>query len=407
MDSALLPGGPLRRSVHRAKRRGRSTADGVRGVGTGVGVGPIMLAIGMSELLAGPATLVFTDIEGSTPLLKQLRSRYPEALSDHRRLLEHAFEEHGGREVDTQGDAFFFVFATARDAVLAAVRGTRALASHPWPEGTKLRVRMGIHTGGTSVADNRYHGVAVHRAARVCSAAHGGQILLTQTTHSLIADEEEELPGIELRDLGMHKLKGFDRPDRLYQVVAEALESAFPPLRTEAVDEGGQQEQLLTAAGVTAIAAEAEARALGHDYLATEHFLLAIVREEDTLGARVLKSLGVSDADVRPLVERIVVTPKPPGQPAPARLPPTPRTVTVLELALREALSFGVDVSGEHVLLGIARESSCVGAQILLEFGVDEPALRREITAALSPSAESPRPSRRRLPSLWRSGRAR
>src|SRR5512133_2338624 len=159
---------------------------------------------------AGTATLLFTDIEDSTSLVKQFRSRYPAVLSEHGRLLREAFAAQAGREVDTQGDAFFFVFPTPRDAVLAAVAGTRAVASHHWPEGAKVRVRIGIHTGGAAVADNRYHGIAVHRASRISSAAHGGQILVSQTTHSLIDDEEEQLPGIDFRDLGMHKFKGFD-----------------------------------------------------------------------------------------------------------------------------------------------------------------------------------------------------
>ena len=247
-------------------------------------------------------------------------------------------------------------------------------------------------------------------APRICSAAHGGQILLSQTTQSLLEDEEEEeLPGVDLRDLGMHRFKGFDRPDRVYQVVADGLESAFPPLRSEAAekpDEGKRQDQLLAAAGHTALIAEDEARALGHDFLATEHLLLAVLREQETLGARVLGTLGVSYADIRPIVEQLGVIATSREGIAPARLPLTPRTMSALELAMHEALLFGVDVHGEHVLLGIARERSCVGARLLLDWGVDEQTLRREVMAALSGpsgSGSPPRSARGRIRSLWRS----
>ena len=153
-------------------------------------------------------------------------------LATHQRLLREAFAHHGGHEVDTQGDAFFVAFANARDAVLAAVEGQRALAAHSWPDGAAVKVRMGIHTGQASPADGRYTGVAVHRAARIGAAAHGGQVLVSQATHTLLEDEEEDL-GIELRDLGSQPLKGLDRPVHLYQVAAPGLPTQFPPLRGE------------------------------------------------------------------------------------------------------------------------------------------------------------------------------
>src|SRR5919206_3438040 len=101
----------------------------------------------MAELHGGTVTLLFTDIEGSTRLLRQLGERYAEILAEHQRLLREAFAAHGGREVDTQGDAFFVAFPRAVDAVLAAVDAQRALAAHPWLEGAAVRVRMGLHTG--------------------------------------------------------------------------------------------------------------------------------------------------------------------------------------------------------------------------------------------------------------------
>ena len=186
--------------------------------------------------MTGPATatvtLLFTDVEGSTRLLRQLRGAYGEVLAEHQRLLRESLERHGGQEVDTQGDSFFVAFTRATDAVLAAVDAQRALATHVWPEGAELRVRMGLHTGSAMVRDNRFVGMAVHRAARICTAGHGGQILLSETTRNLLEDEEEEVPSVALRDLGPQTLKDFDRPVRLYQAVVPGLASEFPPLRT-------------------------------------------------------------------------------------------------------------------------------------------------------------------------------
>ena len=144
------------------------------------------------ELPRGTVTLLFTDIEGSTRLLKQLGDRYGDVLADHRRLLRAAFDAHGGREIDTQGDAFFVAFPRAKDAVAAAVQGQRALAEHSWPDGAAVRVRMGIHTGEPVLGDEGYHGLGLHRGARICSAGHGGQILLSNVTTELLADEPLE-----------------------------------------------------------------------------------------------------------------------------------------------------------------------------------------------------------------------
>jgi class 3 adenylate cyclase len=184
----------------------------------------------MVDLPSGTVTFLFTDVEGSTILLRRLRAGYGEVLSDHQRLLREAVAEAGGDEIDSQGDSFFFVFRRARDAVLAAANAQRALAAHAWPEDGAVRVRMGIHTGEAAVVDGRYLGVAVHRAARISSAGHGGQVLLSQTTHNLLEDEEE-LP-LELRDLGEQRLKDFERPVRVYQLVIPGLPDSFPPLTT-------------------------------------------------------------------------------------------------------------------------------------------------------------------------------
>jgi YVTN family beta-propeller protein len=191
---------------------------------------PPVQTLSKPEHLSGAVTFLFTDIEGSTRLVKQLRERWGAAVADHQRILREAFAAHRGQEIDTHGDAFFVAFGTARDAVLAAAEGQRALAEHPWPEGAELRVRMGLHSGQAAVSGERYLGLSVHRAARICQVAYGGQVLLSQTAVNLLEDEEEELPGIELRDLGEQRLKDLDRPVRLSQLVIEGLPSEFPPL---------------------------------------------------------------------------------------------------------------------------------------------------------------------------------
>jgi class 3 adenylate cyclase/DNA-binding beta-propeller fold protein YncE len=186
----------------------------------------------MDDLPRGAVTFLFTDIEGSTRLVKQLREGYTEVLAAHQRLLREAFAQHGGHEVDTQGDAFFVVFSSAREAVLAAVEGQRALSGYPWPGGADLKVRMGIHTGQAAPVDGRYTGLAVHRAARIAAAGHGGQVLVSQATQTLLEDEEEDL-AVTLNDLGTQRLKDLDRPVQLYQVQGPGLEAEFPPVRGE------------------------------------------------------------------------------------------------------------------------------------------------------------------------------
>jgi class 3 adenylate cyclase len=143
----------------------------------------------VSELPSGTVTFLFTDIEGSTRLLKRLREGYAQVLAEHQELLQAAFSGHGGMVVDTQGDAFFVVFRRALDAVEAALAGQRSLQAHVWPAGVEVRVRMGVHTGQAEASGGRYHRLAVHRAARIGAAAHGGQVLVSQTTRDLLDDE--------------------------------------------------------------------------------------------------------------------------------------------------------------------------------------------------------------------------
>ncbi len=185
----------------------------------------------MPSLPTGTVTFLFTDIEGSTRLLQQLgEDKYADVLADQRRLLRSAFQAYGGREVDCQGDAFFYAFPRAREALEATIAAQRAIIVHSWPNGTAVRVRMGLHTGEPLSAEVGYAGMDVHRAARICGAGHGGQILLSQATHGLI---EEDLPeAISLRDLGEHRLKDLSRPQRLFQILVADLPSAFPPLQS-------------------------------------------------------------------------------------------------------------------------------------------------------------------------------
>ena len=125
----------------------------------------------MADLPSGTVTFLFSDIEGSTRLAKSLRAAYAELLADHQRILRNSFTEAGGHEIDTQGDSFFVAFPRASDAVAAAVSAQRALAAHRWPGGAEVRVRIGLHTGEPSVGGERYVGIDVHKAARVCAAA--------------------------------------------------------------------------------------------------------------------------------------------------------------------------------------------------------------------------------------------
>ena len=178
----------------------------------------------------GTVTLLFSDIQGSTKLLQRLGKDYGQVLATHRRLLREAFARHGGCEVDTQGDAFFVAFGQAHDAVLAALESQRALRAQSWPRGEAVLVRMGLHTGEPLLVDDNYVGLDVHRAARICSAAHGGQVILSQATHDQLSPRERE--DVAVTDLGTHRLKDLEEPVRILQLTAPDLRGTFPPLRS-------------------------------------------------------------------------------------------------------------------------------------------------------------------------------
>ena len=162
-----------------------------------------------SDFPTGVVTLLFTDVEGSTRLLHELGDDYGEALHEHRRRLRTTFAEHEGVEVDTQGDAFFVAFARASNAVAAAADCQRALAGGP------IRVRMGLHTGEPRLTDEGYVGLDVHKGARIAAVGHGGQVLLSQTTRTLV--------DADVRDLGLHRLKDLSAPERIYQLEIQDL----------------------------------------------------------------------------------------------------------------------------------------------------------------------------------------
>jgi class 3 adenylate cyclase len=188
-------------------------------------------ATSAAGLPTGFLTLLMTDIEGSTALLRRLGERYRDLLNDVRVLLRTGASRGRGREVDVRADEFFAVFERPVDAVAAATAMQRALRERAWPEDLDVWVRIGIHTGRPTLTDVGYIGVAVHTAARVCSAAHGGQIVVSGSTRAAI--ESPASAGIRFRSLGRHRLQGLAEPEALFQVKAKGLRASFPPPRTK------------------------------------------------------------------------------------------------------------------------------------------------------------------------------
>jgi predicted ATPase/class 3 adenylate cyclase len=220
----------------------------------------------MTDLPTGTVTFLFTDIEGSTGLLQTLGDRYPAVLDEHAAIVRRAVADGGGVEVSTHGDAFFAVFASPAGAVRAAVAAQRGLAAHDWSPGPPVRVRMGVHTGEGVLGGDDYAGIDVHRAARIADAAHGGQVLLSDATRGLVQHTLDA--GASLRDLGMHRLRGIDEPERLHQLVVEGLPSDFPAPRTLDARPSNLPLQLTSFVGREAEIAEVE-QLLGQTRLLT------------------------------------------------------------------------------------------------------------------------------------------
>ena len=221
----------------------------------------------MPQLPIGTVTFLFTDIEGSTKLLSRLRDSYAGVQNDHRALLRTAVAGAGGEEVDTQGDSSFFAFRGAREAISAAVAAQRAHVGHEWPADGEVRVRMGIHTGEPVLAEDRYIGLDVHRAARICDAGHGGQVLISSTALALTGGDLPQ--GVTVLDLGEHHLRDLDRPERLHQLVIDGLSQDFAEPNTVGRHAGESlrvvlaDDSVLLREGVARILEEADFEVVG------------------------------------------------------------------------------------------------------------------------------------------------
>ncbi len=187
----------------------------------------------MTSLPSGTVTFVFSDIEGSTGLLKRLGDGYGGLIAEHRRIVRDSLGAHDGVEIDTQGDSFFYAFARARDAVAGAVAVQRAHAEREWPGGEQVRVRMGLHTGEPAVGAEGYLGVDVVRAARLAATGRGGNVLLSETTRALLGSSLPD--GVTVHALGERQLKDIDEPERIYELEIEGVEQPEPEPADEPV----------------------------------------------------------------------------------------------------------------------------------------------------------------------------
>jgi DNA-binding NarL/FixJ family response regulator/class 3 adenylate cyclase len=190
----------------------------------------------MAEQPTGTVTFLFTDVEDSTGLVRDLSDQYPAVIADHRRLVREAADAYGGFEIDSRGDECFLAFARPEDAIAAAVDIQRVHEAHDWPDGRPVRVRIGIHTGEPAVEHDDYVGIDVHHVARLCSVGHGGQVLLSHATLETVDD-------VDVKDLGEHELKGLPERERIFQLLGGGADREFPPLRLgDAPGTGAQAE---------------------------------------------------------------------------------------------------------------------------------------------------------------------
>ena len=284
----------------------------------------------MSELPTGTVTFLFSDIEGSTRVLRATGDRWPAVLARHQALVRAAIADHGGTEVGTEGDSFFAAFPSTGGGVAAAVAMQRALAAEPWAEDGEIRVRIGLHAGAAELGTNTYVGLDVHRAARIAAAAHGGQILVSDAVRGLVAQDLP--PGVALRDLGEHRLKDLAEPEHLFQVVIEELPGDFPPLATldgvlnnlpgrlttflgrereigEVLDLlDGSRLLTLTGpggTGKTRLSLEVAARSLERFREGVFFVELAPVSEPDMVAATIAQAVGLPDRGGRTAVDRL------------------------------------------------------------------------------------------------------
>jgi class 3 adenylate cyclase len=193
-------------------------------------------SVEVRTLPTGTVTFLFTDIEDSTGLVSRLGDGYAHFLADLRRLLRATVHEYGGREVDTRADEMFAVFEQARSGLDAALTIQRKVRARAWPEGLSIRIRIGLHTGRPTLTDTGYVGLAVHTAARISFASHGGQILVSGAVREAVAGSEPV--GVGFKDLGVHQFHGLPAPEALFQVEAADLPTKFPPPRTLAATSG-------------------------------------------------------------------------------------------------------------------------------------------------------------------------
>lgn len=181
----------------------------------------------LSMLPTGTVTFLLCDVEGSTTLLQHLGDGYAEVIRDVRSVIGAAVRHEGGHKVDAHGDEYFAVFERTPPAIRAAIEVQRTMAAHQWPDGSRVRVRAGVHAGRPTLTDTGYVGLAVHTVARICSVGHGAQIVTSARAKAAAND----MPGVRFKGLGRHHLAGLGTPESLYQVVAKGLPSGFPSLR--------------------------------------------------------------------------------------------------------------------------------------------------------------------------------
>lgn len=245
----------------------------------------------MPALPTGTLTFLFTDIESSTRVLEALGDAYRSVLERHHALLREAIAAGEGTEVSTEGDAFFAVFPSAPKAVAAAAQAQRALAAEAWPDGVAIRVRMGLHTGEGVLGGDSYVGLDVHRAARVASAGHGGQVLLSGATQALTAGGLP--PGVSLVDLGQHRLKDLSRPEHLWQIAIDGLPASYPAPRTLDATPNNLPLQLTSFLGRRREVAEAVA-------LLAQHRLVTLTGPGGTGKTRLALQVAAEASDLYP-----------------------------------------------------------------------------------------------------------